>query len=578
MSDQTNHLVIQIDTALDAKALKQAVDALKSVQNNVKDTKSGLSGTTQSAAQLAAKLGDVAKVASVAGAALSGGLVLAAQQYITNAQTSTTVSRQWLAATWEIGDAYNRVGKVVAGELIPYLNAAAGIAGKLAGFAEQNPKLVGGAVELGKTMLVGGGLTALLTKLGGPIGTALGTGATMWSTIGQGASLVGANIFEKITGKKAPSLGEIVMGALGIDTKAAAKADTFFTEQQLEIYKSYHRQEILADRQHQIQLYKVNRDFDLQQTYAQQDYNKSVFRANRDHERQELFSQKMFHRQQALAQRDYNIQLARNDYDFQKSRNRANQDHQFELYQIALSGDAMQYWLSERQYKIDQERQKEDYELQRSRGWEDFQRQQGDAAAQFEIEREQRQLEFDVRMSDMQIDFEIQRTRAKKQHDIQLDDQKKMWDEEATQRRQALFDSLDSLYNGPDGYRVKMQQFNQAMLDDLGLAINAALKMVIPLTQTTPLPYEGPKAIGGYTNDAYYQMHRDEFVLTAATTHAAEQAAQGAHLNQDIIMGLLSGGRSVSYADHRQFNTAVSASDRAMIQNDTRSLLLDLLG
>jgi hypothetical protein len=129
------------------------------------------------------------------------------------------------------------------------------------------------------------------------------------------------------------------------------------------------------------------------------------------------------------------------------------------------------------------------------------------------------------------------------------------------------------LYGDLEQERLLRQQFNQAMLSDLGAAISAAQRMTQTIMSTAPLPYFQE---GGYSSGGAAYLHPGEFVLSANTTRAAEDAARTGRLTQDTLTRLFGGSGGMTYNDHRSFDSKVSAEDRRAIQSDTRELLLGL--
>lgn len=84
---------------------------------------------------------------------------------------------------------------------------------------------------------------------------------------------------------------------------------------------------------------------------------------------------------------------------------------------------------------------------------------------------------------------------------------------------------------------------------------------------------------GGYAQRGVYALAQDgrrEFVLSGATTKAAEQAIGGA-LSQSNVMRAMSGRGIVTVYDHRRFDSRLTAEDRRMIQTDTIETLKGLI-
>ena len=93
--------------------------------------------------------------------------------------------------------------------------------------------------------------------------------------------------------------------------------------------------------------------------------------------------------------------------------------------------------------------------------------------------------------------------------------------------------------------------------------------------------FGGTRDAGGYASRGLYKMAWDgkkEFVMSNATTRAAEQVI-GGQLTQESLMRVLSMGdrKSINYQDQRRFNSGMSARDRRAIRNDTQQLLEGLV-
>lgn len=103
----------------------------------------------------AQSLGRVAQMAAVAGAAISGPLLGAAALYVSKTGAAEATSRGWLAATKDLASSYERIGRVVSGQILPGLERVATLSKVVAGSVEKNPGAVNAALA------VGGGLLGL---------------------------------------------------------------------------------------------------------------------------------------------------------------------------------------------------------------------------------------------------------------------------------------------------------------------------------------------------------------------------------------------------------------------------------
>jgi|GEM_PF-2238395 hypothetical protein len=122
------------------------------------------------------KIGQIGSMATMAGAAIAGPFLAAAQNYV-NKSPMDEVAIRWLDAQGEIEASFLRIGRVSADQLLPFLERAADLAEDMAGFVERNPELIKALVGLG------GGLFAT--------GAVLQGGSAIAKTVGAGADLLG---------------------------------------------------------------------------------------------------------------------------------------------------------------------------------------------------------------------------------------------------------------------------------------------------------------------------------------------------------------------------------------------------
>lgn len=557
------------------------------------------------------------KIATALGALAGGGAAIAGAAkvattatggvapFIEDAAVAAAVAKPGILAT------------LAKGTMAVLKSPAMGIAGSVIGGL-----LLGGA---GANWLAG-------TKIGKEAGVAtwqqgatvggamLGTGASFLTNIIPdiakfGFSLDTLDAATKQAIKDGDSWGVSIGRLLGVIAPAAEK-QTISTEQ-LRAGLAMRRADQQQERAYNIQTSHMNRDFAIQEQYATEDFQRQQMRSvrdfnlqmeysaedfqrqrtrsNRDFNLQLTYSEEDFYRQRAIANRDFNIQMTRNDQDHQLSVARNAQDHSFDMFQLALSGDAMSMWLAQRQYNLQKQRDEEDYQRQKSRSEEDFNRQEGDATTEygitrarqlqqyaiqeadaiqdFNIGRARELVQFAIQQGDAQVDFDLQRKRAADQFKIQLDDMAQQFNEERLARSIAFEDQLLDLAGAEERRRTLLNEFSQIQLDDLQKFIDAANKML------TGNPYDNAptKQSGGdISATGLYRLHAGETVLNPAVTAAAENAGRYGTSVQDTVMRLIMGaGSSKVYQDQRVYNAEVSAQTRKEIQNDTLMALAE---
>ncbi len=361
--------------------------------------------------------------------------------------------------------------------------------------------------------------------------------------------------------------------ALGTVQKPEGKE--FVPTEMLKALYEYQKQEKYATEDYNRQRFVANRDFNRQMQYGEEDFYKTRYRSNRDFEMQRQFSEAMYYRQRAIAARDFNISLARSEEDYQISRKRAAEDHAFSLKQIMLSGDALQYYYSQRQYEIDKRRAEEDYQRQRQRSIEDFNRQQSDSAQEFALQRAQQLKEFQIQQADAAQDFLIQRKRQKEQFEIQMADLDYQYKKEAYRRAVAFQDQIVPEIMDEAKQRV---YFENAIETAMVKNFNQLMQKFVD-DWNNWLPTQGTETTqsrdnGGYVSNGIYRLHNNEFVMNATTTRYAENAARGS-LTQEKLVGLLTGGNQLVYNDQRQFSRGLSQDEREMIKSETRRMVIE---
>jgi hypothetical protein len=395
-------------------------------------------------------------------------------------------------------------------------------------------------------------------------------------------------LVEKLGGKSGTALSWA--GGVGATTGAiqsnqpgatAASTNEFVSTNMLQSMLSYQRQSKYAQEDYYRSLYTTQRDYQIQMQYAYEDYQIQVSRSQRDFQLQQAYSAQQFYYQQAIAQRNYLIQVARNEYDYQLSRKRAAEDHNWNLKQIMLSGDALQYYYSQRQYEIDKRRAEEDYELQKKRNAQDFALQQSDAATQFAMQRAYAKQQFQIQMADAAQNFAIQRKRQQEQYQIQLEDMQYQYELEKKRRWEAFQQEIVPELGDEANTRLWIEkQLETNMVNQF----NALMSQMVGdwkgfSAQKDVSASIGVKAyaVGGYTSKGIAMLHDNEFVMNAKTTAAAETAAKGVITQEKLISMFSNNGTNFTYEDNRSFNRGLSAEEKVAIRNDTQKILLDAL-
>ena len=604
MAGESTELDILIKTKMGAEGARAAADNLKKLQGNAKQVNTSLKESNTVLGSMSTKL------ILMSGAAMAA-MVKSAKDYVANVGTSEATSRRWLANTYAMESVYNRIGRIFAGQLIPYMETITKGAAGAAGFLEKNPQVANAGIQaagigigIGALLKLAPGLKPLL--LGNPItggmmagqvaSTALG--GTPWQVehakgvsesflpgSSKGMDTTPINLLQTpamIGQMIAIAAGEIggsgafsdvakffhLMPSAADAAKAAADntAMDVYSTQQLQAMRGQVRADEMQERALKIQTAKMTRDFNIQQQYALEDFNRQRMRANRDFNLQLSFSEADFYRQRMRASRDFNIQMARNEQDHQRSVSRAAYDHEFEMFQIGMTGDAWSYYLAQRSYNLQKSRDEEDFQRQQSRAATDFQKSESDATIDYNISRARQIQQFAISQADAQKDFDIQRQRAEDQFKVQLGDMQVQFKEERFARKQAFMDQMNDLYGEEQARKILLQQFNQANLTDLQNARDAALRGE-DTYKTTPIPSMPQYAAGGpvYRTGPIW-AHAGEYVQSPAEA-AGRLGGGGASGGR--------GGTTIIWNDHRTFDSRLSKEDRMLIQQDTVDFVLE---
>jgi hypothetical protein len=472
---------ILIKFGLDDKGAKDAAKALQGVRDA--DKKAG--------GQMTGMADGLKNVVSQASRLLGVGISInaigqAVNKYVQQAGASEEVSRRWLAATQDLDNSMVRVGKVLTEIILPVY--------------ERLAKLANEITEKPLTFQSGADASANFLNSIFPQSTSPYREAGQWGAdIEKGLKRTGtttAGVPQYGLNASTPSA---LNGTTSGSNPLAPPKNQFFPLEQLVQMRAFTQAEQQAERTAARSRFTMQRDFEKQEEYAFRDFNKNRFRSNRDFNIQLAFSEKEFYRERAIIARDFGIQLVRNEQDFQRSRSRAKQDHEFELYQIAMSGDAMQYWLAERSFKISEDRAKEDYEINKGRSQQDLDRQMADSELSFQIQRAQAWKERQIMLSDQEEDFNIQRERAKYQYKLALTDMDWGLREQALLRRQAFMNQYTTMQTEEQAMAALRRQFTQYQYDEFVAMMEAGYAAVNLIKDYSNNPY------GGYgNNDAYW--------------------------------------------------------------------------
>lgn len=109
-------------------------------------------------------LQQVAQMATIAGGAITAGILKSANDYIKSGVEVNTTTREWRSTSNELADEQLRIGRVMADTVLPAYKQLDVFVGRLASFLEQHPAAAQGAALAGAGLLVGGTLATLVLQ------------------------------------------------------------------------------------------------------------------------------------------------------------------------------------------------------------------------------------------------------------------------------------------------------------------------------------------------------------------------------------------------------------------------------
>jgi hypothetical protein len=684
-------------------AAKQSTLYHKNLQDSVREA-SSLKTITDSILKTAVSLGVTGTAATIFTAISS-----AAKSYVATMNSSTQLSRNWMAAQTQLEDSYNRMGKVATGVLLPYMQKAADLSSKAASFVEAHPAVVQyaaqGAGVLAAVGAVGSGIMGVKTlqkvigafPKGGtapvtptsepsatpeapvepvaapeapvvPVGgvpaaeavapaaeTAEGTavvagagGVTLAGILASvgGGLVLGGLVDQALANSKfnqsqfAKKLGigfapmnqvatvadyelnklfgapEDVSKARANQTNQTASAvinapQNIVTaiqnavktvsapaqvtqqypasSQQLEAYRQFLLQMSRAQEDYQHTALLDTNQFNLSQLYATQDYQKQVSRAAEQFQMSEAMTEKEFYRQRAISNRDFNIQMKQSEEDYQLSVTRNAEDHKFDLFQIALTGDAMQYYLAQRQYNISTQRAAQDHTIQVNRADQSHQLQLQDNQQSYNIEKAYRDKMQKLQIQYNQQDFDISQSRAKQQFQIQLNEMDYQYKlQNARSRQDFTSQILPTIDDEAGKIDYLIHEMGTTAVNGLTSQLDAMEKTIQNLKNQAASGYSssnpggpnmpGSYQEGGYTAPGMAYVHSGEFVLTQPATSAAEKVVGTSLSQQNVLEAMLGGGSNGGTLVYQpQFAADTSAETRNAANREAVEMFIKLL-
>lgn len=134
---------------LDKASATEAAAGIEGMKKGLAATEAQAKRTEQQFQRLKRTAGELRQISTTLGlasAAIGLPLIAAAKSFVDANQKTSYVAQQWMRDTKSIEGSYNRIGGVVARELLPALDKAAKLAERVASFVEKNPDFIKAAL------------------------------------------------------------------------------------------------------------------------------------------------------------------------------------------------------------------------------------------------------------------------------------------------------------------------------------------------------------------------------------------------------------------------------------------------
>ena len=514
---------------------KQAQAALEGVAASSKKAGSEIAkgkSSLQNYGSALSKLGAVS-------AGITAAVGVAINSFVEQNRFTDASAHKWSEASRDLKASYNSIGKVLTDQIVPYMETAAKLAQTWAEWGMKNPQLVGaiakGAAVVTATTMTGATIGSVVPGVGTAAGGGLGALGGLSAVIGGSLAnplfkMLLPNLYNQLDSTKSqrPSLTELLTGdtakfkAGGVPSDMAGNVDATTTAlakmnnvlqaepEIMQAWINYQRQETQAANQYIVQQSKASRDYYRQETIAYQDFGRQQGIASRNYSRQQGIAEQDYFKQRRIASRDFNIEIARSEQDRQKTILRASEDHNYKLFSIIRSGDAMAYWQEQYSYNKEQSRAGEDFSIEQQRKKEDFAKTQADEAAQFSAERSRAAEEFAIQQSDAETAFGVERQKAHDQFVLQQQDAELQYNIDKALRKQNFILSLSQFANEETQVATLRAQFTAASLQQMQTMYEQYLSgQPIQIPQMSN-PY-GALQSGGISGGGYSVVQNNTF-------------------------------------------------------------------
>ena len=359
--------------------------------------------------------------------------------------------------------------------------------------------------------------------------------------------------------------------------------------------EQYHadRNRLLA--QYNRQSFEMSSQHARQVAQAERQYQQTIAGITSNYQQQSVASEQAYNAQRQQVIRDGGEAIRQIEQRHQENLRRLTEEHNERVTDLVSQRDALGLVkemrdFNKRKSELDRETNQEiaarrrdlairlqdmakAHAQERAQRLNDYKNQMIEAKTQYEEEKKQREEEYRAQS--------FAAFKAKAEALKQLDEQYKA---EKQHRREAFIAQVKDLDSSMKNEQSRKREWYAAMLKDVE-AFTKAYRESLPSADDVSSGGGGHKGRfpvrdqGGYAQRGVYALAQDgrrEFVLSGATTKAAEAAIGGA-LSQSNIMRAMGGQGTITVYDHRRFDSRLTAEDRRAIQADTIQTLKGLV-
>ena len=592
--------LLNVDEQLDK--MRPKIDKMTEAYNRqaekIKEVQAQMNGLREKAE----KLQTVGMALVMPSAAVIGAASLAMSKYVAARGEEETTARRILESGKRFEEVQIRIGRVIAGTTLPFLEKAADLAEKLANFAESHPEIIDAALKIaGAGVVAGGGIrlfdqglrvagsfgSVLAPQLAGGTAEAAAKAAGGAGTGGAGIAGLSATALPvavtaaalAIGGLIGKGIGDYINKALGQETEdnplaTAMKAWALPGQamalklQELGVISEETAQKIAKAQGGVIDW--VNGVDKTAATAAQATQSEEDLREAREKELKAQID--LLHAQHALTNAELDYKEARE----KAAKSGADKVLKIQTEYMDKARDIEQRGMEDRarivaDYLEEARRAEEQYESERAaiirdagveirRIEEDSQRRIAQLRKEFESRTKdavrnrdalalvQARREYEEKVKAERDDTNLEIKRRREDIALRLADLQKSYLAERKQRNEALQKALDDQAAKQKAELETAQKYYQAQLETQRLYQEQILKeldafwkaqlQILRNATFVDKSGSGSRASGGYVNAGMYQMHDNEFVMSAATTRAAESALGGRLTQENVRQGM----------------------------------------